>query len=128
MRPARHSGAKVSACVPQNGDHTRSHVLARMIPGTFHHCEGTAISHCKSLSYPPGHKKTSARGAVEYSIACNNVIMPKVIEGFWRDDDDLPARHSLGHVIVSFTLQSHLHPFDAERPKALTGRACITEL
>ena len=121
--PPSHPRPHVPPCSPQHPNHAIGHVLAAVVAGALHYCQGSTVAHRKALPRTTIGMKTAARGAVQASVAANHVFVRQKLvlvvvvvvvvvifgEEFGRRHERNRATvHPFADVIVGFAFQENL--------------------
>ena len=120
---ACHAGTEVASRFAENDDGSRRHILASVVPHTFHDCGGTAVSDTEPFAGYPCGVECAAGRAVKHRVPDDGVFMRTEPRLFIRADDDFTACQPFPDIVVRLACQPKVHPVATEGTETLPGTA-----
>mmetsp|Transcript_77697 Transcript_77697/g.122661 ORF Transcript_77697/g.122661 Transcript_77697/m.122661 type:complete len:278 (-) Transcript_77697:1309-2142(-) len=124
QRAACHSTANVHTESTKIDYCSPCHVFRKMIPDSFNHRDCTAISNTETLSGSSSEERSACSSSIHASVSCDRSVLS--ICRFFAFETmylEYATRHTLGHIIVGFTMKSECHARHAICSERLTSSA-----
>ena len=114
-----HARREIPSDGPQDDHEATGHIFAAVIAKPLHDCGCAAVADGKALPRASPDEYPAPCRAVQRRVAHQDLVRPSATAR--RRDDDLPAVHALGQVIVRFACEMQAHARQAKRAEALTS-------
>ena len=102
---AAHTCCEVLSCFSDNNHAAAGHVLTSVITDTFNYCDGTGVSHGKTLTCHTVDKCFSAGCSIKRYVTDDNVFILTVFDSLRRIYHQFSTRKSFSEVIVAVAFQ-----------------------
>src|SRR5690242_7042183 len=100
-----HARGEVPSRPTEHDDHTARHIFAAVVADALDDRERTTISHGEALAGDTTEVRLAGRRTIQHGVADDHGLVRQEQRVSWRAHDEPPARESLAHVVVGFTLQ-----------------------
>ncbi len=115
-----HTCPEVNAGFAQHADNTAGHVFTAVIADTFHHGDGTGVTHRKTLTCTTCGKQTTTGSTVQTGVADDAGIAAAEGRADRRTHRQQTARHAFTDVVVGIASQVQLNATGIPHAEALT--------